>query len=351
MSKRKMKEEKVNYKMITLARESRGITQAELADKLQISIGKMSKVETADQTLNEEAMEKLCEALKYPKSFFYQQGEALPMSLNFRKRAVVAQKLLVPLEAKINIHRLHVETLVKAMKMEAPKIPILDIEKYDTPQEVARQLRRIWKVPKGTIENMTELLESNGIIIIQSDFNTERVDSKTILTEGKYPIIVINKLMQTDRLRFSLAFELAHLVMHVFTSPSFKRDLDHEANEFAAEFLLPEKEVIKDLQGDISIALLADLKRKWKVSMQALLYRADDLGLLTYNQKRYLLGQFNTLQIRRREPPELDILKEKNLLLKNLIIKYRQAQRMNIRGIAGFFHLEQSEFEAMYTQE
>ena len=41
--------------------------------------------------------------------------------------------------------------------------------------------------------------------------------------------------------------------------------------------------------------------------MIALLYRADDLGFVTANQKRYLLQQFNKLKIRRREPQELDV--------------------------------------------
>ena len=104
------------------------------------------------------------------------------------------------------------------------------------------------------------------------------------------------------------------------------------------------------LQGEITIPRLAELKRKWKVSMQALLYRTSDLGLLTDNQKRYLLQQFNQLDIRRREPPEVDVPQEKPRLLRDLIVKYRKAQGMNVEKMAGFFHLKTEDFLKMYAE-
>ncbi|MBL0267161.1 MAG: hypothetical protein IPP99_00340 [Chitinophagaceae bacterium] len=72
--------------------------------------------------------------------------------------------------------------------------------------------------------------------------------------------------------------------------------------------------------------MLGELKRKWKVSMIALLYRADDLGLLTPNQKRYLVQQFNQQNIRRREPQELDIPKENPKLMRRLLADYMGKQ-------------------------
>ena len=37
--------QKVNYNMVTLARESRGLTQSELAGELGVTQGKISKIE------------------------------------------------------------------------------------------------------------------------------------------------------------------------------------------------------------------------------------------------------------------------------------------------------------------
>lgn len=341
---------KVNPKMIVLARESRAMTQKDLADKLGLSTSKLCRAEQGDQSLSEEMFDKLCDITKYPESFFQQEGEAfITSSLNFRRRVTVSQQLLMPLEAKINLYRLHIEALASKMKLSEPKIPVVGIQENITPEEAARKLRKYWKVPAGPLENIIGLVEANQITTVWFDFGTERVDSRAMLTKNMYPVIVLNKNMLGDRQRFSVAYELGHIVMHAFTINSMDRDIDHEAKKFAAEFLMPEKDIKKDLEGDITLGKLGELKRKWKASMQAILYRACDMGLVTDNQKRYILGQFNALNIRRREPQEFDIPAEKPVLLRDLITKYKMAQRLSMKELAGMFHLSQDEFETMYS--
>ena len=340
-----------NPKMIVLARESRGISQKELAEKLNTSPGFICKVETDNKSLPEETLVRMSKFLKYPIDFFYQEGEAfLPMSLNYRKRDHVSSKVIVPLEAQLNLYRLNIEMLAEKLKFPTSNIPVLDLKKLNTEEQVAKQLRKTWKMPKGPVENLADLLEENGIIVISFDFGTERVDSRTILTKDKQPIIVVNKTHLADRQRFSLAYELGHLVMHTQTLPSHDRDISHEANMFAAGFLLPENEVKKDFEKGITIALLGEMKRKWKVSMQSLLFRAADLGFLTDNQKKYMLAQFNTLQIRRREPIELDFPKEKPHLLRDLITKYKNAHKFSTKELATSLHLEVEEFMIKYGE-
>lgn len=343
--------DKVNPKMITLARESRGLSQKDLAERLDITTAKMSRVEMDNPSVSEELMEAFSKALNYPRSFFNQRGEAIPMSLNFRKRQVVAQKLIMPIEAQINIYRLNIEKFFKSIGKEAPKIPVLDLEKFGSPENAAKELRKFWKLAKGPISNLMETIEGKGIIVLSFEFGTERVDSRTILTIDKQPIIVLNKSLLGDRLRFSLAYELGQLVMHTYTNPSFERDISHEANLFAAEFLMPEKDIKPDLEGDLTIPRLAELKRKWKVSMQSILYRANDLEIISDNQKRYLLEQFNTLNIRRREPAELDVPIEKPTALRDLIISFKNKSKKSVKEVADFFNLEREDFLEKYSFE
>jgi Zn-dependent peptidase ImmA (M78 family) len=196
---------------------------------------------------------------------------------------------------------------------------------------------------------MTALIEDNQIIVVSFDFGTERVDSRAMLTQDLRPVIVINSTMLGDRQRFSLAYELGHIVMHALTIRSMEADIDHEAKVFAAEFLMPEKDIKKDFEGEITIGKLGELKRKWKVSMQALLYRANDMNMLTDNQKRYIIGQFNSLKIRRREPKELDVPIEKPILLRDYMTKYKTAQKLSMKELAAIFHLSQEEFLTMYS--
>jgi len=335
--------------MVVLARESRGISQKEFAEKLGTSAAYICTVEQDNKSVTDTTLDKIGKILRYPVDFFYQPGEAyLPMSLNFRKRDHVSAKVLTPFEANVNIYRLHVETIAEKLKLSESAIPNLDLKKYDSVELVAKQLRKVWKMPKGPVENLTELLEQNGIIVIAFDFGTERIDSRTIHTKDKLPIIVVNKSHLADRQRFSLAYELGHLVMHTGIMPSADRDISHEANMFAGGFLMPESEIKKDFEKEITIASLGELKLKWKVSMQALLFRASDLGFLSENQKNYLLKQFNQLKIRRREPPELDFPKEKPKLMRDLITKYKNVHKYSAKELAASFHLELDQFMSKY---
>lgn len=340
---------KLNPKMITVARESRGLSQLELAEKLSVSPSHMSRIEKDFMEVGENHLKSISTVLNYPEGFFYQEGETLPPALALRKRNIVAQKIMLPIEAQVNIYRLNVEKLLKATGHPEINLPVLDIEKLGSPAEAARKLRKIWKIEKGEINNLTKILEDNGLFLINFDFDTERVDGMSILADGKFPIVFSNKRSLGDRQRFTLAYELGHLVMHLQTNPSFTRDISHEANEFAAEFLMPEKDIKGDFKDGVNLNVLADLKRKWKLSMQALLYRANDIGVITDNQKRYLINQFNSMNIRRREPAELDIPRENPMKLRDLITNYKNKQKLNVKQLALFFNSNEDEFLSKYS--
>ena len=335
--------------MITVARESRGFSQLELAEKLSLSPSNLSRMEQDFIEVGENHLKSISAILNYPEDFFYQEGETLPPALALRKRNVVAQKIILPIEAQVNIYRLNVEKLLKAIGQPEINLPVLDIEKLGSPAEAARKLRKLWKIEKGAINNLTQVLEDNGLFLINFDFNTERVDGMSILADGKFPIVFSNKRSLGDRQRFTLAYELGHLVMHLQTNPSFTRDISHEANEFAAEFLMPEKDIKGDFKDGVNLNVLADLKRKWKLSMQALLYRANDIGVITDNQKRYLINQFNSMNIRRREPAELDIQRENPMKLRDMITNYKNKQKLNVKQLALFFNSNEDEFLSKYS--
>jgi Zn-dependent peptidase ImmA (M78 family)/transcriptional regulator with XRE-family HTH domain len=336
----------INTQMLALAREARGFSQAELADKISTSQANINRWESAAIEINPESFQAIVKVLGFPVSFFQQQQEIL-LPTFYRKRDKVAKRILDKIDANVNICRLQISSLMKATGHIIT--PILQRTGSETPQEMAQLLRKKWRVSKGPIDNLTALLEQQGIAVLPYDFETDRVDSHSIITEGKNPVICVNNNLLGDRLRFTLAHELGYLVLHAFTAPRFDVDASHEANLFAAELLMPEKDIIPDFQNGVTMQTLADLKTKWKVSMQALLYRAEDLQLLSYNQKRYLLTQFNALKIRRREPPQLDIPVEKPILLRNLLTKYRTRQKMSVKDMATFFNLNEKEFEHRYA--
>lgn len=339
----------INPNMILLAREARGLTQTELAEKIHLHKANVSRLENGETNVNEETLVALSEATHFPPQFFMQQGDIMPVNLSYRKRQHVPAKLIYPIEAQINIIRRHVQFITRSLDMALPDLPVLEVGGNQTAQKIATLVRKKWNITTPVIENLTKTIEEQGVIINSFDFGTERVDSRSMLTDDKYPIIFLNNSLLGDRQRFSLAFELGHLIMHTFTIVPHDRDINHEANLFAAELLMPEKEIIQDFKDGITLSLLGELKRKWKVSMIALLYRADDLGLLTPNQKRYLVQQFNQQNIRRREPQELDIPKENPQLMRRLLADYMGKTKLGVTQLCTLLAIEATDYLEYYA--
>src|SRR5699024_4621752 len=112
------------------------------------------------------------------------------------------------------------------------------------------------------------------------------------------------------RRNFDLAHEMGHLLLHykvefALLDKKSLRDYEHEANIFAGEFLLPQKEFRKDFQYLSKVShpdSYIDMKQKWKVSIQALAFRAQYLDLISYQQYRYFNMMLNKLKYREIEP-------------------------------------------------
>ena len=339
----------VNRNMLILARESRGMTQADLAERMGTTQGNIGKMERNENGVSDEWLNSLSEATHYPVSFFTQEGGMMPENINYRKRENVAQSLIIPVNAKVNILRLHIQEITRQLKLELPDMPSFEVNEKSSPASIANKLRKLWELDHKPVNNLTEVLEGKGILVSTFDFGTERIDSKCILTEDKFPVIFLNNTLLGDRQRFSLAFQLAHIVLHTYSKVDRQRDTTHEANLFAAEFLMPEKPISIDFKQGVSIGLLGELKQKWKVSMISLLYRADDLGFLTTYQKNTLIKQFNELQIRRREPVELDVPIEKPKLMKQLLAQYKSSLKLDVADLASKLHLQTDEFIQLYN--
>ncbi|GAA4468340.1 XRE family transcriptional regulator [Nemorincola caseinilytica] len=340
--------EKVSKGLIVLARESRGFSQLEVSNRVGMSQQNMGKIESGDIGIKDETLGQIAEITNYPISFFRQENEVYPEHLVYRRRDKVSAGLLTPINARVNIIRFHVEHLLKVLPVSKPELPLFEVSEKNTPQAIAQKVRKTWQINTPVIPNVVKLLEDNGIAIACFDFGTERVDSRCIITDAKYPVIIFNKTLLGDRQRFSLAYQLGHLLMHTAFKVDWERDIAHEANLFAAEFLMPENEIRKDFEAGITLPLLAHLKTKWKASMISLLYRADDLGFLTPNQKRYLIQQFNEQKLRRREPVELDIDIERPELIRRWISEVKSKQKLDTNGIAALLHLHTDEFIEIY---
>ena len=90
---------------------------------------------------------------------------------------------------------------------------------------------------------MVTLLENNGIIVISMVFGTDKMDGLSSITNKGRRVVFLNSRMPSDRIRFSLAHELGHIIMHLDDIIPDNRDEEDEANTFASEFLMPSNDI------------------------------------------------------------------------------------------------------------
>jgi Zn-dependent peptidase ImmA (M78 family) len=153
------------------------------------------------------------------------------------------------------------------------------------------------------------LFEQIGIPVIFLNTASEKFSGMTVQTDINMPIIFLNKNLSNDHKRFTLAHELGHLIMHIpfADDPEFMSTLEdidiveRQANRFAGAFLMPEKEIKRQMLNSFTYSRLTEFKLYWKVSKQSVIHRAKDLGVITPQKFTNLFVELSRNGERKRE--------------------------------------------------
>src|SRR5689334_686467 len=110
------------------------------------------------------------------------------------------------------------------------------------------------------------------------------VDAFSTWQDGRPFIFLADDKKCAVRSRFDAAHELGHMILHrhltqdEIEDPDTLNRIEHEANRFAAAFLLPAKTFISEIYSS-NLKQFLDLKKRWKVAIGAMIYRCKDLGV------------------------------------------------------------------------
>jgi len=287
---------RANYICIILAREVRGLTQSEIAKMIGVQQPTISLIESGQLDASDEIIERLSAGLDFPKDYFFDSLDFRHLPVSFaRKRNSVTQKVARKLRARMNLVRRRIEILSRAVDFPEVDVPSINLDaRKIEPEWPAAEVRAAWNVPPGPIDNVARLLEGHGILIAPMDFETDKVDGFSIYERNSTlpPIIFIRPSMPGDRSRYTLAHELAHIVLHATLPMSPDRqDIEEDADRFAAEFLMPKHDVVGHIVRGMPYSSFVALKPYWKVSVASLIMRAKTLGKITDFQYRRLFTQ------------------------------------------------------------
>jgi Zn-dependent peptidase ImmA (M78 family) len=262
-----------------------------------------------------ERLELFAAALNYPVHLLRvneREVGAGPGFVHHRKKQSASAVDLRRIHAMLNLTRIQLHgVLADVPRPAATGIPHIPADDYDTPDDAARAIRAKWGISEGPLASVVDVLEGAGSLVVSRDLiapipldsgaETVPVDAVSTCPVGEDPVVLLNTGTPAERQRFTLAHELGHMVMHPVPHPQQEK----QANAFAAELLMPMRQVRSELQGTLDLSRLLDLKAQWQVSVWALMRRAHTLGVISDWQYRTLAVEMSSLGYRTAEPGTL----------------------------------------------
>lgn len=335
--------ELLNNQWLTIARTLRHMTQKDAAVLIGISQGKLSKAEHCIQDLDSSVWVKVSEVYDFPLSFFRQEWDSsLSVNSFFRRKITISSKDIDSFVSTVKIIKVIVDQLTEPFEMPAYSLRTYLVQEGITPQEIARKVRSDMGIFKGPVPNLVTLLENHGIIIIGMDFGTDKVDGLSSITNRGTKVVFLNNRMPNDRIRFSLAHELGHIIMHLDDIIPNNRNAEDEANVFASEFLMPSND-IKPLLYNLNMTKIADLKRRWRVSMHALVKRAKCLETISNETYRNFQINFSKRGYTKKEP--IDLPSEKPLILDTLLKGFKRDLGYSDNDLMNMMKINKKDYE------
>lgn len=170
-------------------------------------------------------------------------------------------------------------------------------------EEAAGELRQAWKLGEDSIESVARTVEDHGGIVVSLGDTYEFFDGLSGWINNAFPLIVTATVGAVDRLRFNIAHELGHLVMDT-------NDLDSQSEEtlahcFAGAFLAPATAIRAELgtvRRNVHPMEFGLVKEKYGLSMQACMYRALALGIISESHFKSLTIKFRSRGWHKNEP-------------------------------------------------
>jgi len=174
-------------------------------------------------------------------------------------------------------------------------------------EEAAAECRKLWGLGYGPLSNVLALAEGKGVIAARLRMEGERIEAFSFWNGSRPFIFLASEKESAARARFDVAHEIGHLVLHRgvgqedIEDPKTLRRIEAEANRFAGALLLP-REAFPNEVFTTRLDAFVELKARWKVAIQAMVYRCKDLGIFDDYQITNLYKQISARKWRTKEP-------------------------------------------------
>jgi Zn-dependent peptidase ImmA (M78 family)/transcriptional regulator with XRE-family HTH domain len=298
------------------ARKVARLSQGDLANLIGVSRQAVSAYECGDKSPEPATFQKIVEVLCQPVGFFTSADREVFGAQSARFYRKFGADTIRRNEACGVLSEWFVQTakyLDDIVNYPEPAIPdrapndATGRYTFEEVNEIALKLRAQWGLGPGPISNVLALLESKGIVICRYEMQGESVEAFSFWNGHRPFIFLASEKEAAVRRRYDLSHELGHLVLHRWIEQSELEDratlkaIEGEADKFAGAFLLPSSSFPNEVYT-ARLDAFVPLKQRWKVSIQAMIYRCKDLDLIDADQALNLYKQISFRKWRKKEP-------------------------------------------------
>lgn len=353
----------INPKQLKRARLSRGLSMSELAKRSGVLRQSISKYEMGTSEPRGESLLKIINVLDYPMSFFSQKNVDHNMgAVFFRSQAASTNKLrdmqAVRLQDIVDCYD-YLSEYINFPKFDMSNVLDMDIGSLSDEiiERTANNLRVKWNIGEGPINDLSHVLEANGIIIAETNMSSRKLDAVSQFIDGRPFIALTDNHESAVRRRFSEAHEVGHIILHnsiesifALDNTKYKKVLEYQANYFASCFLMPQVPFMKSLLST-SLDFYIELKKTWKVSIAAMIKRTSQLGLLSEDQILYLNKKLSWNKWRKEEPLDDSIEVEKPVIFKRSLAMLLESGLTNKGQLANTLGLPRDELSKLFLSD
>lgn len=316
---------------IRQARLAAGLTLDALGEKVGVTHTAIQKYEKGTMTPPSSQLLKLARACGLRVEYFFRTHHVELLEPEFRKLSTFGKTAQEALKIKVvDLIENRVELLgffpeTPILHFEAPVGLPRHINSYDAIEGCADHVRDAWKLGLDPIGDLTDTLETLGLLVIVVDEENpgfSGLTAKARTVDGRtYPIVAVSSRWPGDRQRFTLAHELGHLLL----AGRLAADLDEEkaCDRFAGAFLAPKAAVLQLLgqsRRGVEWQEIYSLKHEFGLSMAGWLQRAKQCEVITEAMHLTLWKRFSANGWRKQEPGE-PVPREQPRLFEQLVYR------------------------------
>lgn len=295
-------------------RLARGFTLDALAEKMGGVVTKqaLSKYEKGAASPTPVVLTRLAEALCIKSAELFRETTVKIEMVAYRKRAALLKRDQETIESFVKEsleERIRLQSLFQGQaKLNLP-VKKFRVARLEDAEKAAEALRKKWNLGEAPIANVIALLEDQLVHVFEIDRTSEKFDGISALAfdqEGvlKAAAVVSRNMIAGERQRLNIVHELGHVVLDVAEGV----DEEKAAFRFAGAFLTPATVLYREVgrtRTSIQLRELLLIKKLFGMSIQALLFRLRDLGIINDSTYTWSCIQVNRMGMRKKEAGEL----------------------------------------------